>query len=126
MKRWGRSLTFPLSAVLTLGGSGFVQSSLHEALSHGCIVPSFGDCLGNHIPQAFPRLWLLMGRVCVFCQLISLAGMGTGSDSKDLRLKGAESTLDCPSPHIHCGHAGLPDASIGKRGYLGMIPGWVE
>ena len=73
------------------------------------------------------RLWLLIGeKDRVLHQLISLAGMGTGSDPKGLRPKGAESTLECPSLHIHHGHTGIPDASIGKRGYLGMIPGRVE
>ena len=34
--------------------------------------------------------------------------------------------MDCPGLNIHRGNATVPDASIGKRGYLSMIPGGVK
>ena len=90
MKRWGRPLTFTLSDVSTFRGSGFVQSSmqssLHEALSNGHIVPSCRGGLGYHGPQAFSKQTLVTDgeRVGMLCELISLTGMGAGSHPKGL------------------------------------------
>ena len=64
--------------------------------------------------------------VGVLCQLISLMGLGTSSHPKSLCPEGAESTVDCPGSNMHQGNTGVPEASIGKRGCLGMVPSRVE
>ena len=67
-----------------------------------------------------------MGMEFVFGQLVSLLSAGEGPHPEGLYPEGVQSTVDCPSPYINCGYAGVLDACVGQRASLGMIPGRAE
>ena len=109
------------------GGSGSTQTSLHESVCHVRIGPRQGCGLGNDRLQALPEQTVGADRKAVhqFCQLVRLVTMGGGAYPQGLRPKGAETTMDCPSTHVYCGHAGKTHSRVSEGGYLDMVPGGV-
>ena len=91
---------FWLALALWDGGSGSGQASLNKPVSHSRIGPGCGCDLGHNSLQALPKQTVGPdGKgVGMLCQLISLAGLGTGAYPQGLCPKGTESTLDCPTP----------------------------
>ena len=105
-----------------------MHAGLDEPVCHGLIVLGEGGCLGDGRAKASlkqPNVVKGDG-VDVLCQCIHTVAPGTCHHLKGLHPEGAETTVDCPGPHVSYGYAGILNVSVSQGGCLGMLPGTVE
>ena len=108
-------------------GLRVLQASLDETICHDHVVTSKGSSLGNSSAESTPKQVSAVhgDAIGILGKCVCSVALGARPHRKRLHPEGAESTMDCPSPHVCHGYAGILDTCNG-RDCLGVLPGTVE